>query len=211
MLVLHRRLAQDRQWQLEGMRAMQRERDALIARISALAWSADGYASLMQGVVDTLARHDEIISCSVGRPDAKGSFAYEAVGGTAFADYLRALAHGEVMAITADADSAMGRGPSGRAWRSGGIERCLHFATDRRWRRGASSRCSSACAPAWRCHWDRSRARRWRCWCCTAAIRAGFPATRSKLHRAAQDPARSGPGAAGAGSARHRGAAIHPA
>ena len=130
LLVLHRRLAQDRQWQLEGMRAMQRERDALIARISALAWSSDAYASLMQGVVDTLARHDEIISCSVGRPDANGAFAYEAVGGTVFADYLRALARGEVMAITADADSAMGRGPSGRAWRSGGIERCLHFATD---------------------------------------------------------------------------------
>ncbi len=130
LLVLHRRLAQDRQWQLEGMRATQRERDALIAQISALAWSADSYAALMQGVVDALARHDEIISCSVGRPDANGAFAYEAVGGSAFADYLRALARGAVTAISADAGSELGRGPSGRAWRGGGIERCLHFATD---------------------------------------------------------------------------------
>ncbi len=130
LLVLHRRLAQDRQWQLEGMRATQRERDALIAQISALAWSADSYAALMQGVVDALARHDEIISCSVGRPDADGAFAYEAVGGSAFADYLRALARGAATAISADAGSELGRGPSGRAWRGGGIERCLHFATD---------------------------------------------------------------------------------
>ncbi len=130
LLVLHRRLAQDRQWQLEGMRAVQRGRDALIARVSALAWSAESYSALMQGVVEALVQHEEIISCTVGRPDGSGSFAYEAVGGEAFSQYLRALAQGDASPISSDAGSPLGRGPSGRAWHSGRIERCAHYATD---------------------------------------------------------------------------------
>lgn len=128
--VLHRRLAHNRQWQLEGMRAVQRGRDALIGRISALAWSADSYLALAQGVVDTLVQHEEIICCTLGRPDAAGNFAYEAVAGEAFAEYLRRLERGMAAPISANAADPSGRGPSGRAWHSGHIERCLHYATD---------------------------------------------------------------------------------
>lgn len=128
--IVLQRLGLERQWQLESMRGLQRERVSLLSRLNTLAWSADGYLELIQGVVDALAAHEEIASCSVGRPDATGQLTYEAVGGKAFADYLRALARGEAAPIRVDADSPEGAGPSGRAWRSGTVQRCLHYGSD---------------------------------------------------------------------------------
>ena len=128
--IVLQRLGMDRQWQLESMRDLQRERVALLAKLNALAWSAEGYLELIQGVVDLLAGHDEIISCAVGRPDESGQLTYEAVGGEAFADYLRALAQGLASPIHVAAGSPEGQGPSGRAWRTNSIQRCLHYATD---------------------------------------------------------------------------------
>lgn len=128
--IVLQRLGLERQWQLESMRDMQRERVALLARLNGLAWSADGYLELIQGVVDALAAHDEISSCAVGRPDHTGQLTYEAVGGEGFANYLRELAQGKVAAIRVNADSPEGQGPSGRAWRTNSIQRCLHYATD---------------------------------------------------------------------------------
>jgi diguanylate cyclase (GGDEF)-like protein len=128
--IVLQRLGLERQWQLESMREMQRARVALLARLNALAWSADGYLELIQGVVDMLAAHDEITSCAVGRPDHSGQLTYEAVGGEAFANYLRALARGEAAPIRVNADSPQGGGPTGRAWRTSTIQRCLHYGTD---------------------------------------------------------------------------------
>ena len=128
--IVLQRLGLERQWQLESMRELQRARVALLARLNALAWSADGYLELIQGVVDMLAAHDEITSCAVGRPDHSGQLTYEAVGGEAFANYLRALARGEAAPIRVNADSPQGGGPTGRAWRTSTIQRCLHYGTD---------------------------------------------------------------------------------
>ncbi|MBU6249457.1 MAG: EAL domain-containing protein, partial [Xanthomonadaceae bacterium] len=128
--IVLQRLGLERQWQLESMREVQRERVALLARLNALAWSADGYLELIQGMVDALAAHSEIASCAVGRPDHSGQLTYEAVGGEAFAQYLRDLARGEAAPIRVNADSPHGVGPSGRAWRTGQVQRCLHYGTD---------------------------------------------------------------------------------
>ena len=128
--IVLQRLGLESQWQLESMRELQRERVALLARLNALAWSADGYLELIQGMVDALAEHSEIISCAVGRPDGSGQLTYEAVGGEAFAQYLRELARGEAAPIRVNADSPEGGGPSGRAWRTGLIQRCQHYGTD---------------------------------------------------------------------------------
>ena len=130
LLVIHRRLGLDRQWQLEGMRALQQQRDQLLGRISAVAWAATGYLNLIQSVVDVLAAHEEITACAIGRPDASGRFIFEAVAGASFADFLREVESGRVPPIRSEADRSEGGGPSGRAWRNGGIERCSHYATD---------------------------------------------------------------------------------
>lgn len=128
--VVLQRLALERQWQLESMRELQRRRVALLTRINALAWSAEGYLELIQGVVDILVEHQEIIACAVGRPDMSGQMTYEAVGGEVFASYLRALARGEALAIRVNQDSAQGHGPSGRAWRTAAIHRSAYYGSD---------------------------------------------------------------------------------
>ncbi len=129
MLVLQR-LGMERQWQLESMRELQRRRVALLARLNALAWSAESYLELIQGVVDIMVSHEEISACAVGRPDATGELTYEAVAGEAFAAYLRALAKGMALPIRVDAGRPEGEGPSGRAWRDATIHRCEHYGSD---------------------------------------------------------------------------------
>ncbi len=128
--IVLQRLALDRQWQLESMRELQRRRVAIIAELNALAWSAEGYLALIQGVVDSLVNHDEIMAVAVGRPDVSGELTYEAVAGDAIADYLRALGNGEAAAIRVNQDSTEGNGPSGRAWRTATIQRCFHYGND---------------------------------------------------------------------------------
>lgn len=128
--VVLQRLDTERQWQLESMRALQRQRVALLARLNALAWSAEGYLELIQGAVDILEAHQEISACAVGRPDVSGQLTYEAVAGDAFAQYLRALAAGKTLPIRVDTDHPGGGGPSGRAWRTATIQRCAHFGSD---------------------------------------------------------------------------------
>lgn len=130
LAVLLQRLGMERQWQLESMRELQRRRVALLARINALAWAAESYLELIQGVADILVSHTEIVACSAGRPDASGQLTYEAVAGTAFAEYLHALVSGKALPIRVDADHAEGRGPSGRAWRTARIQRCAHYGSD---------------------------------------------------------------------------------
>lgn len=128
--VVLQRLGLDRQWQLESMRELQRRRIALLGRLNALAWSADSYLDLIQGTVDILIAHEEIVGCAVGRPDSSGLLTYEAVSGEAFADYLRALAQGQAAPIRVDADSPEGLGPSGRAWRTATIQHSANYASD---------------------------------------------------------------------------------
>lgn len=129
MIVLER-LGMERQWQLESMRELQRRRVALLARLNALAWSAEGYLQLIQGVVDIMTSHEEFSACAVGRPDASGQLTYEAVAGQAFAQYLFALAKGDALPIHVEAGRPEGLGPSGRAWQTGAIHRCEHFGSD---------------------------------------------------------------------------------
>lgn len=128
--IVLQRLGLERQWQLESMRELQRARVALLARLNALAWSAEGYLELIQGVVDQLAAHDEIVACAVGRPDHSGQLTYEAVGGGPSTDYLLALGRGEALPIQVNADSPLGGGPTGRAWRTATVQRCLHYGSD---------------------------------------------------------------------------------
>ncbi|MFC5526410.1 diguanylate cyclase domain-containing protein [Rhodanobacter ginsengisoli] len=128
--IVLQRLGMERQWQLESMRELQRRRVALLARLNAIAWSAEGYLELIQGAVDILASHEEIMACAAGRPDESGYLTYEAVAGAAFAEYLRALVAGHARPIRVSQSGMEGDGPSGRAWRTARIHRCAHYGSD---------------------------------------------------------------------------------
>lgn len=130
LAVVLQRLGAECQWQLESMRTLQRARVALLARLNALAWSAESYLELIQGVVDILASHMEISACSAGRPDESGQLTYEAVAGEVFTTYMRELTSGQALPIRVNGDHAEGGGPSGRAWRTATIQRCAHFGSD---------------------------------------------------------------------------------
>jgi diguanylate cyclase (GGDEF)-like protein len=128
--IVLQRLGMERQWQLESMRELQRRRVALLARLNTIAWSAEGYLELIQGAVDILASHEEILACAAGRPDDSGYLTYEAVAGAAFAKYLRALVAGHARPIRVNQSGMEGDGPSGRAWRTASIQRCTHYGSD---------------------------------------------------------------------------------
>ncbi|MEO6798682.1 MAG: diguanylate cyclase [Rhodanobacter sp.] len=128
--VLLQRLGAERQWQLESMRTLQRSRVALLARLNALAWSAENYVELIQGVVDILESHQEISACSAGRPDSSGRLTYEAVAGHVFTVFMREVSAGQALPIRVDSGHAEGGGPSGRAWRTATIQRCAHYGSD---------------------------------------------------------------------------------
>lgn len=130
LAVLLQRLGMERQWQLESMRELQRKRVAVMAQLNALAWSAESYLGLIQGTADILAGHQEFLACSVGRPDRDGELTYEAAAGKAFTRYLRALASGRAAPIGVRSGRPDGQGPSGRAWRTGTIQRCSHYGSD---------------------------------------------------------------------------------
>ncbi|WEN16700.1 diguanylate cyclase [Rhodanobacter sp. AS-Z3] len=128
--IVLQRLGMERQWQLESMREVQRHRVALLARLNALAWSADSYLKLAQAVVDIMASHGEICASAVGRPDASGEWTYEFIAGDPIAGYLRAVSAGTAPSIHIDADSVGGGNPNVRAWQTSTIQRCVHFGSD---------------------------------------------------------------------------------
>src|SRR3546814_17716323 len=99
------------------MRELQRRRVEVLARLNALARSAEGYLELIQGAVDTLVAHDEIVACAVGRPAAFGQLTYEAVAGAAFAVSLRAPRRGDALPVCSNAGSP----ELGRASCRGGV------------------------------------------------------------------------------------------
>jgi len=141
LAVFDQRCTLDLAWQAEAYGALSASRQAVLLRISRLAWEAEGYTDLIERVVNTLAKHDEIAGSWVGRPDKRGVFRFEAVASkSGFMErYLTELEVTADIAIMTDNDS-QGQGPSSRAWRNAEVERCANMSTDARmkpWRDGA--------------------------------------------------------------------------
>ena len=132
--LISRRMAIDLQSQLMGHAAIAAEYDAALERITALTMQSRRFVELAEGVVETLCALDGVVSVTLGRPNAAGHYVYEFVAGDPFRKYLQALAEGRAHAIDVTPGEKEGQGPTGRAWRSGTIERCLNYATDPRMR-----------------------------------------------------------------------------
>jgi len=155
LAVLERRCTRDLAWQAEAYGVISASRQAVLLQISRLAWEAESYTDLIERAVDTLAEHDEVAGCWVGRPDERGVFRFEAVASKsgAMESYLLGMEKAADAAIIAD-DAAQGQGPTGRAWRTAKVERCANMSTDPRmvlWRSGAlhAGFRSSVAIPLW--------------------------------------------------------------
>ncbi len=130
LAIVLKRLDLEQQWQRDSMRELQRRRGVILARVHAMAWSADDYLQLIEGVVNVLAAHEEVIACTVGRPDASGRMVHEIVAGTVPAEHLRIINSGELPPIQLDEESPEENEPAGRAWRMANIQRCEHYGSD---------------------------------------------------------------------------------
>ncbi|MEO6926912.1 MAG: diguanylate cyclase [Rhodanobacter sp.] len=130
LAIIWQRLDMEQQWQLESMRDLQRHRAAVLARIHAMAWSAHDYLDLLEGVVTTLAAHEEILVCAAGRPDHSGEMIQELVAGAVPPEYLRITNHGAAPPVQLDRAALQDDEPIRRAWRSAGIESCAHYGSD---------------------------------------------------------------------------------
>lgn len=128
--VLERRFIRDLALQLDVYQNLQTSRETMLLSLTEVAWKAPTYTDLITQVVETLSDCDEIAGCFVGRPDDVGIFRYESIGGAAMGQYLSELEKSADGAIMANSDSPKGNGPTGRAWRSGNIERSLNISTD---------------------------------------------------------------------------------
>ncbi|WP_233868424.1 EAL domain-containing protein [Paraburkholderia adhaesiva] len=127
--VFARRLTRDLAWQAEASQNLQNARQNVLVRITRLAWEIDSYTDLIGNVVDILSAHDEVAACSVGRPDSRGVFRFEAASKN-IAKFLADLERSEELHITTTGDGPRSQGAIGRAWRSGKPEHLLNFRTD---------------------------------------------------------------------------------
>jgi len=128
---LNRRLTRDLAYQIEAYQHLQNSRQDVLLDVARLAWEIDNYTDLINQVVAILGKHDEVAGCSVGRPDSQGKFRFESASGKTIEKYLAALEN-SAERLTTQGDQLQGQGPTGRAWRSGKVERTLNVATDPR-------------------------------------------------------------------------------
>ncbi|MFT0173944.1 EAL domain-containing protein [Paraburkholderia mimosarum] len=125
-----RRLTSDLAWQLKAYQDVQDSQQEALLRITRLVWEAGSYTNFIDQVIATLAAHEEVAACTIGRPDEAGIFHFEAgAGGKTESGMLDVLAaHDHEVSVRAD--HPQGQGAIGRAWRSGKAERVVNYQTD---------------------------------------------------------------------------------
>ena len=130
LAIVLQRLAMEQEWQRESMAELQRRRSAVLGRVHAMAWSARDYLQLVEGVVNVLASHDEVVACAAGRPDASSNMIHEIVAGVVPAQHLRITNSGMAPALLVDREQPGGEEPVAHAWHTAGIQRCAHYGSE---------------------------------------------------------------------------------
>ncbi|MVW61539.1 EAL domain-containing protein [Massilia sp. NEAU-DD11] len=130
MAVYSQRLSQDLAYQLKAYQNLADSQQSILLEITKTAWSAQNYTDLIQQAVKILANHYDIGVCAIGRPDEKGVFHFEHVESNLNKVALNVISSFDPPPVV-HADDPSGQGPTGRAWRSGKIERVLNFKTQK--------------------------------------------------------------------------------
>ncbi|EYC51478.1 diguanylate phosphodiesterase [Hylemonella gracilis str. Niagara R] len=131
LAALGQRLMRDMSLQMQVYQEVQIQRHKLTQELTQLVWQVESYTDLIDRMTQRLSEHGEIAACSFGRLDNRGVFRFEAVSGQAndFLMRFEQLAGGSLSEVSED--------PTGRAWRTRQVQRCINFATDpatERWR-----------------------------------------------------------------------------
>lgn len=131
LATLSRRLTRDLTWQIEAARLVHERFQDVLLRITELAWNATSHADLIVNAASIIGTLEGCVGCAFGRPDTEGVFRFESVSGDRLRAYLAELEATEGSMIT-QGDRPQGQGPTGRAWTSGQVERCINVETDQR-------------------------------------------------------------------------------
>jgi EAL domain-containing protein (putative c-di-GMP-specific phosphodiesterase class I) len=118
--VISLRILVDLHEQVAGYRQVSRDLTAIMGEIDRVVISAANLSDLVHAILATMAGLPGEISGYFARADDEGVLQIEATFGAAD-EYLRAMAAGRIPYISTEPNVPSGRGPGGRAWRSGHI------------------------------------------------------------------------------------------
>lgn len=124
------RLMRDLQAALAGYRDVDAAQHRAMMRLNRAVSSAGTVPDLVSGVLNACDAADGIAAGFFGRPDQTEVFQFEMGVGAGAEEFMSEVAKREPLTITVLRDDARGRGPSGRSWRSGTVERSDSYLTD---------------------------------------------------------------------------------
>lgn len=122
MRVLSRRVMLELEGQVASYRRIELETALALSQIDQLALNASNLPDLVRGAMAAIGSLDGDVVVFFARANPRGLLQIEGSFGAAAERYQLAMESGRIPLISIDADDPNGRGPGGRAWRSGQIE-----------------------------------------------------------------------------------------
>ncbi len=130
MPIIKKRFAVDLEYQRTGRVEIRLEWEKVAAEIDNLAWRSQHYVDLVEGTVMALGNLQEVVAVTQMRPDEHSVLRYEAVSGALASSGHKPSDTQQVPHSHVDIKHPRGHCPSGRAWRSGHIERSSSVSLD---------------------------------------------------------------------------------
>ncbi len=124
------RLMKDLQAALAGYRDVDAATHRAMMRVHDVVSSAGTVPDLVHGLLRACTDVEGVAAGFFGRPDGREVFQFEIGVGSGAEEFMAEVQRREPLTITVLGDDARGRGPSGRSWRSGRIERSDSYLTD---------------------------------------------------------------------------------
>lgn len=127
--ILTTRLMADLNGQIRGQHRIAQTQHRVIASLAAITETVTTFNDLVRALLTTLTGLDGMVTGSLARPDGNGDLQFEIIVGKT------ADTHGTIMCErqivpTIHADTILGQGPSGRAWRSAQVQKISCIAAE---------------------------------------------------------------------------------
>jgi EAL domain-containing protein (putative c-di-GMP-specific phosphodiesterase class I) len=127
---LSQRFMHDLQGTVQGYRDIDAAQARVLNRVSEAVADARTVADLSRGVLEGLSLLDGVASVFIGRPDETGAFQFEAGAGDGVEELIAWTQQPGALVVSTSPHTAVGRGPAGRAWRTGEIARSDSYRCD---------------------------------------------------------------------------------
>ncbi|MGA9746569.1 MAG: EAL domain-containing protein [Nocardioides sp.] len=129
-LAVNERLMGDLRGALRGFRDLDASQSRVLGRVAQVTAEARTVPDLARGVLRVVTRLDGLVTGFFGRSDSEGRLTFEVGEGKDMQAFVDEVTGARPPTITAHLPPRHGLGPTGRAWRSGSIERSDTFDRD---------------------------------------------------------------------------------